>query len=91
MKSTTSVATIEKLREIFATHGLPKNIVSDNGPNFTSAEFEDFIAKNGIKHTKVRLITPLRMGRRSERFEYLRKEWKRWKEGTCKPNYRGSS
>ena len=53
MKSTTSAATIEKLREIFATHGLPENIVSDNGPNFTSAEFEDFLAKNGIKHTKV--------------------------------------
>ena len=53
MKSTTSAATIEKLREIFATHGLPENIVSDNGPNFTSAEFEDFTAKNGIKHTKV--------------------------------------
>lgn len=26
-KSTTSAATIEKLREIFATHGLPKNMV----------------------------------------------------------------
>lgn len=33
--------------------GLPENIVSDNGPNFTSAEIEDLLTKNGIKHTKV--------------------------------------
>ena len=30
MQSTTSTATIEKLREIFATHGLPGTVVSDN-------------------------------------------------------------
>ncbi|CAB4033162.1 hypothetical protein ETSY2_42270 [Paramuricea clavata] len=40
MKSTTSTATIEKLREIFATHGLPKTVVSDSGTNFSSGEFE---------------------------------------------------
>jgi len=44
---------IVKLREIFATHGLPETILSDNGPNFTSAEFENFLSKNAIKHTKV--------------------------------------
>jgi hypothetical protein len=31
MTSTTSTATIEKLREIVATHGLPTTVVSDNG------------------------------------------------------------
>ena len=53
MHTTTSASTIVKLREIFTTHGLPEIIVSDNGPNFTSTEFENFLAKNGIKHTKV--------------------------------------
>lgn len=53
LPSTTSAATIMKLREIFATHGLSETIVSDNGPKFTSAEFEKFLAGNGIKHTKV--------------------------------------
>ena len=53
MHTTTSASTIIKLREIFATHYLPETIVSDNGPNFTSTEFENFLAKNGIKHTKV--------------------------------------
>ena len=48
----TSKATIDKLRTSFATHGLPRVIVTDNGSNFTSTEFEDFLTQNGIKHIK---------------------------------------
>ena len=80
MKSTTSAATIEKLREIFATHGLPENIVSDNGPNFTSAEFEDFLAKNGIKHTKVSPYHPALNGQ-AERAVIVFKEGMEKMEG----------
>ena len=36
MSSTTTAATVEKLRHIFAVHGLPQRIVTDNGPQFTS-------------------------------------------------------
>ena len=36
----------------FDTHGLSRVIVTDNGINFTSTEFEDFLTKNGIKHIK---------------------------------------
>lgn len=38
----TSSKTIEKLQVLFATNGLPKKIVTDNGPSFTSQEFGDF-------------------------------------------------
>ncbi|XP_044171937.1 uncharacterized protein K02A2.6-like [Acropora millepora] len=62
MKSTTSNATIEKLREIFATHGLPATLVSDNGSNFTSSEFEEFMKRNGIKHIKVAPYHPASNG-----------------------------
>ena len=50
MNNSTSVATTEQLRKIFATHGLPLVIFSDNGPCFTSAEFQLFVNRNKIKH-----------------------------------------
>jgi hypothetical protein len=51
VSSATSTATIEKLMETFAIHGLPKSIVSDNGSCFTSEEFRNFTRSNGILHT----------------------------------------
>ena len=48
--SITSARTIEKLRPIFATHGLPKTIVSDNGLSLVSSEFKKFLQLNGICH-----------------------------------------
>ena len=50
MPSTTSSQTIEKLRSIFASHGLPKTIVSDNGPSLVSSEFKKFLQLNRIRH-----------------------------------------
>lgn len=51
MTSTTSTATIDKLRECIARFGLPDTIVSDNnGPQFTSNEFANFCSKNSIEH-----------------------------------------
>ena len=50
VKSATSAVTIQKLRNIFAVHGLPRRIVTDNGTVFTSSEFEEFMTRNGIHH-----------------------------------------
>ena len=40
VRHATSQSTIEKVRIIFATHGLPEMLVTDNGTVFTSTEFE---------------------------------------------------
>ena len=50
MDSTTSSKTITVLREMFARYGLPRQLVSDNGPQFTSSEFKQFLHCNGVKH-----------------------------------------
>ena len=42
---TTSTATIVLLRKSFVTFGLPEVVVSDNGTNFTSKEFEVVISR----------------------------------------------
>ena len=52
MSSTTSQVTIRALRSLFATFGLPQQVVSDNGPQFTSSEFAMFLKNNGVKHIK---------------------------------------
>ena len=44
------------LGRIFAVHGLPASITSDNGLQFRSKEFEKYLVDNGILHRKV---TPL--------------------------------
>ena len=42
MSSTSASATISVLDKIFATHCLPETIVSDNGTQFTSAQFKEY-------------------------------------------------
>ena len=46
-----STATIRMLRTNFAIFGLPEHIVTDNGSQFTSREFKEFLLQNGILHT----------------------------------------
>ena len=45
MRSTTAAATIDVLKQVFSEHGIPKTLMSDNGPQFTSKEFKDFACK----------------------------------------------
>ena len=51
--TTTASATVVMLREIFSRNGIPRVVVSDNGPQFISEEFVKFMAENGICHKKI--------------------------------------
>ena len=52
MSSTTVAKTIKILRNIFASYGLPEQIVTDNGPQFTATDFAKFMKANGIRHIR---------------------------------------
>ncbi|XP_064483069.1 uncharacterized protein K02A2.6-like [Ornithodoros turicata] len=51
MSSTTASHTVDVLRTIFARNGIPERIVTDNGPQFTSSVFMEFMRNNGIQHS----------------------------------------
>ena len=51
----------------FAVHGLPCQIVSDNGPQFSAHHFKDFLKQNGIKHIHSSPYHPA-TNREAERF-----------------------
>lgn len=52
MKCTSSMKTVEVLHSIFGRFGLPQQLVSENGPQLVSEEFEAFMKANGIQHIR---------------------------------------
>ena len=46
------------ISKFFVTHGLPLSIHFDNGPQFVSQHFEDFLSENGIIHQKTTPMWP---------------------------------
>ena len=51
LESLTSGAVIEELKRQFGVHGIPAEVVSDNGSQFSSLEFQYFAKDYGFKHT----------------------------------------
>ena len=55
IRSTKSACVILKFDKIFAVHGIPYKVVSDNGPPFNSDEFNKYMQILGIQYY---LVTP---------------------------------
>jgi transposase InsO family protein len=67
MQLVNSASTIARLKEAFARFGLPRTLVTDNGSQFSSAEFENFTRANGISHVFSAPFHPATNGQ-AERF-----------------------
>ena len=67
MTSTTVTATLNVLRQWFCAHGIPEQLVTDNGPQFTADAFKHFTEMNGIRHTRCAPYHPASNGL-AERF-----------------------
>ncbi len=48
--SKTSTEVIHKLKAHMARYGIPERVVSDNGPQYSSSEFQDFATKYEFEH-----------------------------------------
>lgn len=51
IKSITASEMIKVFHKLFSRFGLPHHLVSDNGTQYTSAEFAEFLRPMGIKHS----------------------------------------
>ncbi len=50
LPSTTSAQVVQRLKATFARFGIPEEVVSDNGPQFSSAEFQELAKQLDFKH-----------------------------------------
>ena len=52
IRDTSSQMVIKKIKKIFANHGIPEKLITDNGPQFSSEEFKKFTKKWNFQHVK---------------------------------------
>ena len=67
MSQTTAAKTIAVLHHLLASHGLPAQIISNNGPQFVSEELAAFLKANGVRDLKCAPYHPASNGL-AERF-----------------------
>ena len=53
LSDTTSLTILSKLQAHFARYGLPDKIISDNAPQLTSKDFEDFCTRYQVVHETI--------------------------------------
>ncbi|MCP3668320.1 MAG: transposase family protein, partial [Gammaproteobacteria bacterium] len=58
----TSHKIIDWLEELFARYGNPDTVISDNGPQFLSVEFLEFLHAKNIHHQRFPVYTPMQNG-----------------------------
>ena len=84
MSKITASETILELRDVFSVMGLCREIVTDNGPTFTSDEFGTFLSHNGIKHITVSPYHPASNGLAERNVQTFKKGMIKNEKGTIR-------
>ena len=80
LHSTTTVAVSKVLKILFARYGVPDVLVTDNGPQFASAEFVSFASKWGFRHVTSSPHYPQSNGRAENAVKTIKRLFKKCKE-----------
>ena len=80
--SSSTATTIAYLRQTFARFGMPTTIVSDNGPSFSSKEFEEFVLSNGISHVTTAPYHPQSNGLAEKMVQTFKNSLKKQEDGS---------
>ena len=71
-KNVTSTDTILKMKDAFSRHGIPDVLISDNGPQFDSAEFRRFADLWGFEHVTSSPLYPQSNGEAERAVETMK-------------------
>ena len=82
MKVGTALTTVQQLRVVFARFGVPESVVTDNGPQFITPQFEQFCQKNGIQHIRVAPHHPASNGLAERGVQTFKQGFQKNREGT---------
>lgn len=82
-KQITTKATVNLLHSLFANKGMPEVLVSDNGTQFCSADFEEFCTENGVQHIKTPPFHPQSNGQAERFVDTFKRAIKKLQAGKC--------
>ncbi|KAL6490042.1 hypothetical protein MHYP_G00003870 [Metynnis hypsauchen] len=77
LKTTSSEVTVRAIKEAFARHGIPDEVVSDNGPQFVSDTFRNFAHEFKFIHTTSSPHYPQANGEAERAVRTLKGLWKK--------------
>ena len=80
--SANATNTVEALRTVFATHGTPVQIVSDNGTPFVNEQFAAFTSLNHIQHIRVAPYHPASNGLAERAVQTFKRSFSTYKQGS---------
>ncbi|GAA6111759.1 uncharacterized protein K02A2.6-like [Tachysurus ichikawai] len=95
LTNTTSEQVLAKTKGIFAWHGIPMTVISDNGPQFASQSFKDFAKSYGFEHITSSPLYPQSNGLAEKGVQIVKRLLKKATETGSDPylailNYRAS-